>query len=105
MVLPALVLTIFGYAHSKVNDLSFSTIISGFTVFAGVAISEEFLFRGFIFQRLIESLGQLPAQLIIAGLFLLTHINNPGMIGITKTLAFLNIFIASIMFGFAFIKT
>lgn len=105
MILPALVLTIFGYAHWKAIDLSFSTIISGFIIFAGVAIAEELLFRGFIFQRLIESLGQLPAQLIIAGLFLLTHINNPGMIGITKTLASLNIFIASIMFGLAFIKT
>jgi hypothetical protein len=38
-------------------------------------------------------------------MFLLTHINNPGMIGMTKTLAALNIFIASVMFGLAFIKT
>ena len=38
-------------------------------------------------------------------MFLLTHINNPGMIGTTKVLASLNIFNASIMFGIAFIKT
>ncbi|MBK6989197.1 MAG: CPBP family intramembrane metalloprotease [Bacteroidetes bacterium] len=49
--------------------------------FCGIcnAITEEFLFRGFIFKRLIESLGEWPAQIIISGLFLLTHLNNPGM--------------------------
>jgi uncharacterized protein len=63
------------------------------------------LFRGFIFQRLIESFGQWPAQLLIAGLFLLTHLNNPGMTGTIKILASMNIFIASLLFGMAYIKT
>lgn len=105
MIVPAFILTILGFVHWQINDISFSTIISGITVFVGVAIAEELLFRGFFFQRLIESFGKWPAQLIIAGLFLLTHINNPGMIGMTKIMASLNIFIASIMFGVAFIKT
>lgn len=105
MVLPAIILTISGLIHWKINDISFSTIISGLTAFAWVAIAEELLFRGFIFQRLIESLGQWPAQLIIAGMFLLTHINNPGMTGTIKLLASSNIFLASVMFGIAFIKT
>jgi membrane protease YdiL (CAAX protease family) len=105
MIFPALILTVFGFARWQLNDSSFLTIISGATVFIAVAIAEELLFRGFLFQRLIESLGRWPAQLIIAGMFLLTHINNPGMIGITKLLASVNIFIASIMFGLAFIKT
>lgn len=105
MIVPAFILTILGFVHWQINDISFSTIILGFTVFVGVAIAEELLFRGFFFQRLIESFGKWPAQLIIAGLFLLTHINNPGMIGMTKIMASLNIFIASIMFGVAFIKT
>jgi membrane protease YdiL (CAAX protease family) len=105
MIFPAVTLTVFGFARWQINDSSFSTIIAGTTVFVGVAIAEELLFRGFLFQRLIESLGQWPAQLIVAGMFLLTHINNPGMTGITKLLASLNIFIASILFGLAFIKT
>lgn len=105
MVVPAFILTVLGFVHWQIHDISFSTIISGITVFVGVAIAEELLFRGFFFQRLIESFGKWPAQLIIAGLFLLTHINNPGMIGMTKIMASLNIFIASIMFGVAFIKT
>ncbi len=105
MVFPAIILTVSGFAPWQINDISFSTIISGLTFFVFVAIAEELLFRGFLFQRLVESLGQWPAQLIIAGMFLLTHFNNPGMIGTTKILASLNIFIASIMFGIAFIKT
>ena len=58
-----------------------------------------------MFQRLIQAFGKWPAQLIVAALFLLTHINNPGMTGSVKVLASVNIFIASFMFGIAFIKT
>ena len=105
MIFPAIILTVLGLVHWQVNDISFSTIISGFTVFIYVDLVEELLFRGFIFQRFIESFGQWPAQLIIAGMFLLTHFDNPGMVGIIKLLASLNIFFASILFGLAFIKT
>jgi len=105
MILPVLVLTILGYIHWQVNIFSFSIILSGFSIFLIATIAEEVLFRGFMFQRLIQAFGKWPAQLIVAGLFLLTHINNPGMTGILKTLASLNIFIASILFGIAYIKT
>ncbi|MBL0053002.1 MAG: CPBP family intramembrane metalloprotease [Bacteroidetes bacterium] len=83
---------------------SISTIWSGFSIFLLAAIAEELLFRGFLFQRLIQAFGNWPAQLIIASLFLLTHLNNPNMIGILKTLACINIFIASIMFGITYLK-
>jgi membrane protease YdiL (CAAX protease family) len=43
--------------------------------------------------------------LILAGYFLLTHLNNPGMTGDVKVLAGINIFLASVMFGLAFIRT
>lgn len=105
MLVPAFFLTIFGFVQWHMNDDAFSTILSGLTLFVGVAIAEELLFRGFLFQRLIESFGKWPAQFIVAGLFLLTHINNPGMVGLTKGMASVNIFIASIMFGLAFLKT
>jgi membrane protease YdiL (CAAX protease family) len=63
------------------------------------------LFRGFVFQRLISGLGQGTAQLITAAFFLLTHLNNPGMTGVIKVMASVNIFLASILFGLAFIQT
>ncbi|PWA10549.1 CPBP family intramembrane glutamic endopeptidase [Flavobacterium laiguense] len=105
MILPVSVLTIFGFIDWQLNIFSFSTILSGFAIFLSAAIAEELLFRGFMFQRLIQAFGKWPAQIIIAALFLLTHINNPGMTGTVKILASINIFIASIMFGLAYIKT
>jgi membrane protease YdiL (CAAX protease family) len=105
MLVPALILWIFGWVHWQWNPVGFSSFLSIALLFAGVALAEELLFRGFIFQRLIAGLGQLPAQLIMAGYFLLTHLNNPGMTGDVKVLASINIFIASLVFGSAFIRT
>ncbi|HSN49402.1 MAG TPA: CPBP family intramembrane glutamic endopeptidase [Flavobacterium sp.] len=105
MILPVLILTILGFINWQPNILSYKTIVSGFSLYLLVAVAEELLFRGFMFQRLIQAFGQWPAQLVLAGLFLLTHINNPGMTGTVKILASVNIFIASIMFGIAYLKT
>lgn len=105
MVVPAMLLTSLGIVRWQVNDVSFLVFLPGVSMMLSVAIAEELLFRGFVFQRLIESFGTWPAQILIAGLFLLTHLNNPGMTGSTKVLASVNIFIASICFGVAYIKT
>jgi uncharacterized protein len=105
MLIPALILGMFGWVNWKWNPAGFSVLSSSFLLFAGVAIAEELLFRGFIFQRLLSGAGQWPAQLIIAVLFLFTHLNNPGMTGSVKVMASGNIFLASIMFGLVFIRT
>jgi membrane protease YdiL (CAAX protease family) len=105
MLFPALIMWIFGWVHWQWNPTGFSTLASVVLLFAGVAVAEELLFRGFVFQRLIAGLGEWPAQLILAGYFLLTHLNNPGMTGDVKILAGINIFLASILFGLAFIRT
>ncbi|MBK8824583.1 MAG: CPBP family intramembrane metalloprotease [Anaerolineales bacterium] len=105
MIVPALILWIFGWVHWEWNPAGVSTLLSTVLLFAGVAAAEELLFRGFVFQRLIAGLGQWPAQLILAAYFLLTHLNNPGMTGDVKVLASINIFIASLVFGLAFIRT
>ncbi len=105
MLVPALIMWILGWVDWQWNPAGLSTLISIVLLFAGVAVAEELLFRGFIFQRLIAGLGQWPAQLILAGYFLLTHLNNPGMTGDIKILASVNIFLASLIFGLAFIRT
>lgn len=105
MLFPAFIMWIFGWVDWQWNPISFSTLMSIVLLFAGVAAAEELLFRGFIFQRLIAGLGEWPAQLILAGYFLLTHLNNPGMTGDVKILASINIFLASLLFGLAFIRT
>ena len=105
MLVHALILWVFGWVHWQWNPSGFLTFPSTLLLFAEVALAEELLFRGFIFQRLIAGLGQLPAQLLMAGYFLLTHLNNPGMTGDVKFFASINIFIASLVFGLSFIRT
>lgn len=105
MLAPALILGVFGWVRWQWNPEGVSVLLPGLLLFAEVAIAEELLFRGFVFQRLLAGLGQWPAQLIIAAYFLLTHLNNPGMSGSVKGMASINIFLASILFGLAFIQT
>jgi hypothetical protein len=105
MLIPALIMRLFGWVDWQWNFAGFSNLITIVLLFAGVAVAEEMLFRGFIFQRFIAGVGEWPAQLVLAGLFLLTHLDNPGMTGNVKILAGINIFLASILFGFAFIRT
>lgn len=105
MAVPAFVLTCFGAIHWQLGMFAVAPLIAGVETMAAVAIAEELLFRGFIFQRLVDGLGAWPAQLVVGGLFLLTHLNNPGMTGATRFWAGINIFLASILFGLAFLKT
>jgi uncharacterized protein len=105
MVVPAFVLTIIGAVRWQFGTFAVAPLITGVETMAAVAIAEELLFRGFLFQRLVDGLGAWPAQLVVGGLFLLTHLNNPGMTGATRFRAGINIFLASILFGLAFLRT
>lgn len=105
MLTPALFLSAFPGINWHINTVQWVPLLTALLLFAGVAVAEEFLFRGFIFQRLISGVGTTGAQLILGALFLLTHLNNPGMTGTVKVLAGLNIFLASLLFGLAFIRT
>jgi len=77
----------------------------GFGVFVLVALWEENLFRGFVFQRLVDGLGEWPAQLILALCFGLAHWGNPGMHGATKLWATLGIASAAVFLGLAYLRT
>jgi len=105
MLVPALIMRIFGWVDWQWNPTGFSALVSSVFLFVGVAAAEELLFRGFVFQRLISGLGQWPTQLIVASFFLLTHMDNPGMTGSIRVMASANIFLASFLFGLAFIRT
>ena len=105
MLLPALFLYLSGWVSWETSSLEIYPLLSTVSLFVAVAVAEELLFHGFIFQRLIEGFGKWAAQLVMAGYFLLIHMNNPGLTGNIKWFASINIFIAAIMFGLAFIKT
>ena len=89
MLFPALIMWIFGWVHWQWNPAGFSTLMSTALLFAGVAVAEELLFRGFVFQRLIAGLGEWPAQLIIRtmslampiGLHFMANFMQGGVLG------------------------
>lgn len=105
MAAPALVLTLGGWVQWEVARPNPSALGSAILLMAGVAVAEELLFRGVLFQRLIAGIGLWPAQLVIGAFFVLTHLGNPGMEGATKIWAGVNIFAASVLFGLAYVRT
>ncbi|MBK9402223.1 MAG: CPBP family intramembrane metalloprotease [Bacteroidetes bacterium] len=105
MLLPALILMVGGVVRWQLNYISAPVFLQGLILMMGVAMAEELLFRGFLFQRLVAAFGTWPAQLMTAAMFLLTHLDKEGMTGFTGAVAGVNIFIASILFGRAFLKS
>lgn len=105
MLVPAVILTTFGLVHWSIGEGLSANLLSAMWFMLGVVLAEELLFRGFIFQRLIAGIGEWPAQILIALLFLLTHASNLDIPGPTRFLAMINIFTASILFGMAYLKT
>lgn len=77
----------------------------GLYLFMSVSLFEELLFRGFLFQRLVAGLGAWPAQLALAALFALAHWGNPGMAGATKVWATIDIALAAVTLGLAYLRT
>jgi membrane protease YdiL (CAAX protease family) len=84
---------------------SVDNLLFGLYLFASVSVLEELLFRGFLFQRLVAGLGTWPTQLALAGLFAVAHWGNPGMEGATKAWATIDIALAAIMLGVAYLRT
>lgn len=105
MLLPALLLWGGGVLSWQLNGLHTEVIWAAILLFVGVAVTEELTFRGFMFQRLIDGIGCWPAQLLMAGYFVLTHVAALKQGDQWNYLATLNIFIASLLFGLAFIRT
>jgi membrane protease YdiL (CAAX protease family) len=105
MLVPALFLRALGFVTWQWNDTSLAIFSSALALYAAVAVAEEFVFRGFVFQRLLDGIGEWPAQLILAAYFVLVHSAALSAGGQQRYLAGLNIFLASLVFGLAFIRT
>ena len=71
------------------------------------AFYEELLFRGYVFQTLIEGTNPLVAIIIMSALFGGVHLRNPGVFtsGQTVILATLNVILAGIWLSLAYLKT
>jgi membrane protease YdiL (CAAX protease family) len=84
---------------------SLGALGQGFYFFLFVALFEEALFRGFLFQRLIDGAGIWVAQIAFALLFATAHWGNPDMQGATKVWASIDIALAALMLGMAYVRT
>lgn len=72
---------------------------AGFLLIA--AACEEIVFRGYAFQRLVDSFGKLGAILILSVLFGAGHMNNPS----ANALSTANTVLAGVLLSVAYLKT
>lgn len=105
MIVPAACLFLIGAVSWQVNPDAWTVLPATLALLLAAAAAEELLFRGFMFQRLVAGLGAWPAQLAIAALFTLTHADALGALGVQGYLAGANIFLASLLFGLAYLRT
>ncbi|WP_309630315.1 type II CAAX endopeptidase family protein [Brevundimonas sp.] len=105
MAVPACLLWLSDIVRLDLASADLRSCLTATGMMLGVAVAEELLFRGVLFQRLVAGAGVWVAQLVVGAFFVLTHLQNPGMNGTTQLWAGLNIFIASLVFGQAYLRT
>ena len=76
-------------------------LINGLSFFAVAAAAEELLFRGYVFQTLIQGITFLPAMLLMSLVFALAHLANPHVTALSTA----NVGLAGVWFSFAYMKT
>ncbi len=91
----------YGYCTKITGENVFLNFLTAIPYFILVAFNEELLFRGFIFQRLLEGFGIIFTILSLSVLFSLAHYFNPHI----NSLSIINIILAGILFSVAFTKT
>jgi uncharacterized protein len=84
---------------------SFAALLIGAHSFLFVSLFEELLFRGFLFQRLIAGSRPWIALVVFALLFAFSHWGNPEMDGITRWIATIEIALAAVLLGLAYLRT
>jgi membrane protease YdiL (CAAX protease family) len=82
-----------------------AVVAMGAWMFAWAALLEELLFRGFLFQRLVDGIGASAALLLMAAVFALAHWGNPGMQGATEIWASVDLVLAGLLLGLAYLRT
>ena len=80
-------------------------LLLGTYAFVFVALLEETLFRGFLFQRFVAGAGVVVAQVAMGLLFAVSHWGNPGMEGATRVWATVDTAVGAMVLGLAFLRT
>jgi hypothetical protein len=94
-----------GYIHLQWRGDSAGVIatslVTSLLMFLWFGFGEELLFRGYLFQTLVEGTNQYIAVLIMSALFGAAHIANPH----ATFLSFVNTILAGIWLSVAYLKT
>jgi uncharacterized protein len=96
-----IILVATGFLHWTDINFNAKDLFLSMGLMVLVAVSEELVFRGYILNNLLSSVGKWPALFISAFLFALAHSANPDF----SLLAALNIFLAGILLGVNYIYT
>lgn len=88
-----------GLANGLVSWILSGTVTAIFVLQAAAA--EEIAFRGYAFQRLVDSVGQLGAVLVLSALFGVAHLKNPS----ATPLSTANTALAGVLLSLAYLKT
>ncbi len=83
------------------NHIIFHQVIDLMLSMLFVAIYEEIVFRGLLFEWIYSNFGSIVAILFTSIIFSLFHFYNNGF----DLLSFLNVFLAGVMFAFLFYKS
>lgn len=86
------------------TETNFAWTMAGYLLAA--ALTEELVFRGYLYQRLIElagatDLAAVSISVVFSVLFAAAHVMNPSV----TPLAYLNLFLGGILFCVAFLRT
>jgi hypothetical protein len=99
-VLPMMLL---GSLHPQFawSPSAFGAIVLSLISLAVVALATEVAFRGFLFRRLIDTIGPTAATLLLSGIYALLGSLRPNATG----LSFLITLIAGVLFSLAYLRT
>jgi membrane protease YdiL (CAAX protease family) len=84
---------------------SLAVLAYGAYLFLFVALFEETLFRGFVFQRLVAGAGTWVALIVLGLVFATSHWGNPDMHGATLAWATVELFLGAVLLGLAYLRT
>ena len=105
LAIAALITAVGGARLSLDPARSLAALGSAMWVFGWVALFEETLFRGFVFQRMVDGVGIWVAQISLALLFAVAHWDNPGIDQTTQVLATVDTALGAILLGLAYLRT
>jgi membrane protease YdiL (CAAX protease family) len=105
LAVTALIFLVGGIRFELDPTRGLAALTNGVWFFVWVALLEELLFRGFVFQRLVDGIGSLSALLLMATLFAIAHWGNPGMEGSTLAWATIDTALGALLLGLAYLRT